>query len=547
LSAHLPDSKLSAPAEGDTRRHRAGGRRLRHATGARRVTRKLRNESGFTLIEVLVTCLVLVIGLLGLFETLDVASHTTMLNRERQAETSLGREVIEDAETLTYSQLTPQTLAGALQPIIPGASVSGQGLFVIRSIYPFKVSVNVCSLDDPTDGYGNHSAPPASGGVWCPDVAPNGTVDTNPDDEKRLSVTVTPNTGTEPTVALTTLIHSQTLNGPAVTCLTTTSGTCPGTNQSLGAGSASRLTFYVTTTSQAASVQWLINGNPPPSTQIATGTDPYIPSATTSQFTWTIPTRADGSSIDGTYTISASAQDSNGATGSRSTLQVTVNEHQATAPTSITAGYNQLIGGADVQWVPSTDQDILYYDVYRQIGAATTLVCAQVTGTSCIDLTAPNPGPPPSQCTNPPSDYASQPTTYWVVGVDTYGGQPRISTLTSPTSDANLCDHPPSAPTSLTATVASGAIALNWSAPAAPADIDPGDGIQGWRIYRWASGSTVAFPGSRLAYVGAVSGSQTVTSFTDSSPHPGGISQSYCVTSVDTHLNESACSNVATG
>lgn len=544
----MPSTTPSSRSDGDFAHHHAAPSLVpQPAIINRGLGGQLRGERGFTLIEVLVACLVLVVGLLGLFGTLNVAAHTTMLNRQRQAETSLAREVIEDASTLAYTQLTPAGLAGALQPMVAFSTVSGQGLDVARSIYHFNVSLNVCSLDDPTDGYGNHSSPPSSGGVWCPDVAPNGTVDTNPDDEKRLSVTVTPRAGSEPTVQLTTLVRSQTINGPAVSCLTATSGVCPGVNTSILTSSTTSLTFYVTTTSQAASVQWLVNGNSPPGAQIASGTDPYVPSGKTSQFTWQIPT-TNGASIDGTYTISVYGQDSNGATGSRSTLQVTVNEHQATAPASITAGYNPLIGGADIQWVPSTDQDVLYYDVYRQVGTTTTLACSAVAGTSCTDLTAPNPGPPPTPCANPPTDYTNHPTTYWVVGVDTdpITGQPRISTQTSPTSDANLCDHPPSTPSSLAATPANGAITLNWSAPASPGDIDPGDSIQGWRIYRWASGANVSFPGSRLAYVGTASGNQ-VTSFTDTSPDPGGITQSYCVTSVDTHLNESTCSNLATG
>jgi prepilin-type N-terminal cleavage/methylation domain-containing protein len=538
----MPRSRLSSSPKGDIGCPRAAKHRRPQPSAA---TRRLRGERGFTLIEVLVTCLVLVVGLLGLFETLDVAARTTMTNRQRQAETSLARELIEDARTLAYTQLTPSALAGALQPLVAGSTVSGQGLSVARSIYTFNVSLNVCSLDDPTDGYGNHSAPPASGGVWCPDVAPNGTADSNPDDYKRLSVTVTPHTGTEPTVELTTLIYAQTVNGPAVSCLTVTQGSCPGTNQAVTSSSTSSLTFYVTTTAQAASLQWHVNGNPPPSAQVATGaTDPYIPSATSSQFTWTLP------QADGTYAISAYAQDSLGNTGSRSTLQVTVNRHQATAPASITAGYNGQISGVDVQWLPSTDQDILYYNVYHQVGTgASALACSHVTGTSCTDMTAPNPGTPPSQCTNPPTDYTSQPNVYWIVGVDTdpTTGQPRLSSQTSQTSDANLCDHPPSSPSNLTATVANGALTLNWSAPAAPGDPDPGDSIQGWRVYRWTSGSNVSFPGSRLAYVGGVNGTQTVTSFIDSSPDPNGVTQNYCVTSVDTHLNESPCSNVATG
>jgi prepilin-type N-terminal cleavage/methylation domain-containing protein len=532
---------------GEAREPRAG-------RGGRRPRRLLGEERGFTLIEVMVATFVLTVGVLGLFATLNVAARTTRLNRERQAETSLARDVIENALTLPYTQLTPQTLAGTLQPLIAGSSVIGQGLTVTGSPYPFNISVSsVCSLDDPTDGYGNHSNPPASGGAWCPDSTQTGTTDTNPDDEKRLTVIVTPRTGTLPTVQLSTLIYAQKGNGPAVSCLSLSQGKpCQSTNQTITATTTTSLTFYVTTTTSAQSIQWLVNGGPPSSNQIPTGaTDPYPASGTTSQFTWKLPP------ADGTYTISAYAQDSLGNTGARSTLQIKLNRHPGTPPASVTAGYDQLIsggytaptGGVDIQWVPSIDQDTLYYNVYRQVASgAVTQVCSHVNGTSCTDMTAPDPGLPPTQCSSPPTDYAAQPNLYWVKAVDLVGeGAASATPPANPWSDANLCDHAPSPPSNLNVNVANGTATLNWSAPPSPQDIDPGDSILGWRIYRWASGGNGSYPGSRLAYVGAVNAGQTVTSFTDSSADPGGVVQSYCVTSVDTRLNESACSNTGSG
>jgi hypothetical protein len=100
----------------------------------------------------------------------------------------------------------------------------------------------------------------------------------------------------------------------------------------------------------------------------------------------------------------------------------------------------------------------------------------------------------------------------------------------------------------LTGSLSNGALTLNWQVPASPADPDPGDSIQAWRIYRWSSGQNAQFPGSRLQLVGAVDSSGSgVTSFTDHSPDPGGVTQNYCVTSVDSHLDESACSNGVSG
>ena len=89
---------------------------------------------------------------------------------------------------------------------------------------------------------------------------------------------------------------------------------------------------------------------------------------------------------------------------------------------------------------------------------------------------------------------------------------------------------------------------LSWSPPVSPVDPDTGDSIEAWRIYRWNSTGSAQFPGSRLDLVGSLdSTGNPVTTYSDPNADPGGVTQSYCVTSVDTHLNESPCSNVVTG
>jgi hypothetical protein len=374
-------------------------------------------------------------------------------------------------------------------------------------------------------------------------VGPSGTSDTNPDDYKRVSVTVTPTNRTKPVVQQTILIYDKNVNGPAVTCLSTTS-TCPGSN--LTVTNSPSATFNVTTSSVAASIQWLVNGSPPPSAQIpSSADDPYTPGGTTSSFTWLFP------NIDGTYTVGARAFDANGNSGTTASLQLTLNRHQAIAPTKLTAGWDQLINGVDITWVPSIDHDILYYRVYRQVGSATpTVVCSQVNGTSCTDLTAPSPNPPalPATCDTSTTSYTTS-DVYWVVGVDTNPatGLPRESTAQSPNMDANYCDHQPNAPTGLTGTLSGGTMTLNWTKPA-PGDPDSWDSIQAWRIYRWPSTQGPQFPGSRLTLVGATDSSgNPVTTFADTTADPNGVQQSYCVTAVDKHLNESNCSNVVTG
>ena len=495
---------------------------------------------GFAMIEVLAAIVVLAVGIGAVFQLLITATHATSTDRIRQAETSVARELVEDTRSVTYSQLSPTGIPAALQSVVTGSTASGSTLTVTRSIYSFRATFTACSLDDPADGYGDHSTAPSSGGTWCTDVASSGTTDSAPDDYKRISVTVAPINRSTPTTQQTFLIYNEITHPPAVSCLSV-STTCPGSNQTYSSGT--QVTFNVTTTVQAASVEWLVNGSVPTSDQLPTGgMDPYTPGSTTSSFTWVFP------STDGTYTISALALDANGNAGTRSSLQVTLNLHQATAPTSLTAGWNNQINGVDVQWVPSTDLDVRYYNVYRQLGSGSaTLVCSGVTGTSCTDLSAPSPLPEPDTCQDPAQSFTTT-DKYWVVGVDTNPatGAARESTQKSPTDDANLCDHPPSAPTGLTGSLSGGQMALSWSAPS-PADPDSGDSIAYWRIYRW-SGTGPSYPSNRLDYIGALdsSGNQ-VTTYTDTSADPGGVAQNYCVTAVDTSLNESPCSGVVNG
>jgi type II secretory pathway pseudopilin PulG len=537
-------------------RKRVGARAPRSSLPVRRLAAQIRSrvceQGGFTIVEVLVAAVVLVVGLGGLLGMLVTADHAISTTRLRQAETSLAREALEDARGLAPAQLTPTAIAAAVQSSVPQATLSGSNLVVTRAVSSsgsptsFTVSFTVCDLDDPSDGAGNHSAAPPSGGVWCPDVGSSGTQDSNPSDYKRLSVTVTPSNRSTPTIQQTILIYSRPVNGPAVSCLST-SATCPGPNATVTSGSS--LTFNVTTTAAADRIQWLVNGNLPPSAQIpATATDPYAPSGTSSSFTWNFPT------ADGTYTIAAVAYDANGNSGTRSTMVVNLNRHQVIAPTLFNAGWNDLTGGVEIQWVPSVDQDVLYYRVYRQYGSnASQLVTTcgasgNVTGTSCADapesaLAPPLPSARPNPCTSSSQSYTTT-AYYWVVGVDTNpsNGQPRENTAQSPKVDANLCDHQPSAPSTLSGTLNNGQLSLTWNVPS-PAGSDSWASVQAWRVYRWPSNRSVQIPGDRYQFVG---NSPAVASYTDSSPDPGGTQQSYCVTAVDTHLNESPCSPVVT-
>jgi prepilin-type N-terminal cleavage/methylation domain-containing protein len=80
---------------------------------------RLHGERGFTLIEVMVTMLILVIGIGAAISMIDGAAARTLANKEREAGNSLTREVIESARSVPYRQLTPTTAISTIQAL-PG-------------------------------------------------------------------------------------------------------------------------------------------------------------------------------------------------------------------------------------------------------------------------------------------------------------------------------------------------------------------------------------------------------------------------------------------
>ena len=80
---------------------------------------RVRDERGFTLIEVLVTMTLLVVGIGGTLALIDGANARTVATKEREAGNALTREVIEAARSVPYRQLTPNNAVATLKAI-PG-------------------------------------------------------------------------------------------------------------------------------------------------------------------------------------------------------------------------------------------------------------------------------------------------------------------------------------------------------------------------------------------------------------------------------------------
>ena len=70
--------------------------------------RALADQSGFTLVEVMVAVLILLAGVLGALTLLDGANAATSRTKTREAATNLARELIESARAVPYPRLSPR-------------------------------------------------------------------------------------------------------------------------------------------------------------------------------------------------------------------------------------------------------------------------------------------------------------------------------------------------------------------------------------------------------------------------------------------------------
>lgn len=334
--------------------------RERWGDGARAV--RLRSERGFTIIEIMVAAMILVVGVLGLLAMMDGATAQTSRNKIREGATNLAREVVEDVDSLPYSAIDPTTLAQTLQSK-PGLATTGSGWTVSRRGIQYTLSTSVCNIDDPRDGTGAHDATFCSGGAAA------GSTDQQPIDYKRVTVTITWSSaiGSEHVQQTTLMFPGGTSsNVPTITNLTTPT-TSPVTNQTTTA-----VGFTATTSGTPSGVEWFVNDNP---AGTATG------SGTNWTFTWSL-----ANVPDGTYVISARAFDSTGAYGQPYEVTFTINRQAPAAPGNFVAGWDPLDSSVDSEWIAPTDGDIIGYHVYRQQTAPTT---GPITQVNCGTVASP--------------------------------------------------------------------------------------------------------------------------------------------------------------
>src|SRR3954447_2246234 len=113
---------------------------------------RLHGERGFTLVEVMVTILILTVGIGGAISLIDGAAARTLSNKEREAGNALSREVIEAARSVPYRQLTPTTATSTLQALPGLADTGGGGGWTVeRRNQTYTITLSLCSIDDSED------------------------------------------------------------------------------------------------------------------------------------------------------------------------------------------------------------------------------------------------------------------------------------------------------------------------------------------------------------------------------------------------------------
>jgi prepilin-type N-terminal cleavage/methylation domain-containing protein len=487
----------------------------------------MRSERGFTIVEVMMAMLVLLIGAGGAISLMTTAEQATAATKVREQGTTLQREIVEAARATPYAALTPSSVVARVQGFSGLAdAVAGQaGWQVRRQGVTYSVAIGACTVDDPRDGTGAHDP-----GSFCAtgtgttsvttceelfgasgDIAGSGTAsgaavgdcgldlnrdgqvdnllesevgcsstacsastpaDANPEDFKRIVTLVRWDRGGGRRFAMqSTLVPNAGASGPAVTALTSAS-------VAVDEDDDASVDFTAITAVRPAAVSWAINGTP---TGAATAE-----SDTSWRFTWTL-----GAAVDGPYTIGAKAVDAYGVSGAQKVLTVTLDRRRPPAPVQFRTGRNGEV--VELRWARSIDRDVRRYEVSRD----GTTVCA-TSETSCQDLT-----PPPT------GD-----ATYELRAIDAVGAG------TAASATARAANEPPQPPSAVGATEVDGNVRLSWTA-------SPSDDVVQYQVYR--GGRTYA---DRIdTTVG------TETTWIDT--RTGGGRHDYWVTAVDDQLAES--------
>jgi Tfp pilus assembly protein PilV len=476
----------------------------------RRRTNTLAGDRGFTLIEVVVAASILIVGVLGVLSLLNAANRATVRTKSREAATNLAREAIEAGRAVPYPDLTPGNLVAQLQAQ-PGLAdaLPGAAWEIKRRGITYTVTATVCSVDDGSaDGYGDHT-----GGFFCSDSATTGAADTNPDDYKRLAITVGWKNGSN----VSSVKQEAVINNPgsafAPAVRTLTANPAPPIVNTGPTPTTTSIAFAATTSTSAQQITWSVDG-----VERGTITGP----ATSFTFTWDL-----AGVVDGTYLVTVDAFDRYGESGASRTMTVKINRSQPAAPPNVRGSRNPLWNNlVELEWDPSPERDVIDYKVFRMKGvsqnpAGDDLICTNNVG---------DPNPTACQDTNAPG---SNPKYYVVAEAPARSGSGLEYGALSSIVDTSLLDLRPIAPASVSTTCATPAgVQLSW-----PPGADLDGSIRYYRIYR----------DDNTSYTKRYDRTGTGADVTWTDTTPGAANHTYWVTAVDNQLSESTFAPGASG
>jgi prepilin-type N-terminal cleavage/methylation domain-containing protein len=497
-------------------------------------------QDGFTLIEVLVAMMILLVGVLGVVTLVDGANAVTSKTKAREGGTAIARSVIEVSRSIRYRDLTQAALETSLdsRPGLTDSKPSTAGYTIKNRGIEYEMTLTVCSLDDDKDDLGTR--PP--GVSFCTDsLGPAVGVarDRNPDDYKRVRVRLVWSTrATQHSVTQTSSIINPVGGlGPSVTGLTMTSPTSSGSADEVRIESSSltpvnSASFAAVTSTSAAELTWSVNGD---SQGKANG------GPTNWTFTWNF-LDSGGNTVyyDCKYFIQADGFDAEGRAGAPRVLTVVLNRREPFAPVDVAAGRNGAGDRVDIQWTPNPECDVIGYRVYRS-----TAIGSLGTQVSCPDPSAPAPSVTTKSWCVDETAPATGPLYYRVVAVDTLAsGTLRPGTqsaqITVPASGGNALPTAPTNITHCTGGVAGcngpdglpapdGQIVIGWDA-----STDSDGTIAYYRIYR----DGTAYSNRWDDFFPASSGG--LLSWLEYAPGVG--THTYYVTAVDNNFGESPLS-----